>query len=135
MSAEDYLAFIKSLIALCADVNSFSILREDAQGDKGLWRYRLILKDSSLLEMFEFFEIQSTQVNIIKCSFHWQQNDGQLIKRWDNAAHHPEIETYPDHLHDSAEDSVFPYKPVRFEEILKIVSEQINAFRCAQSRQ
>ncbi len=47
MSAEDYLAFIKSLIALCPDVNSFSILREDAQGDKGLWRYRLILKDSS----------------------------------------------------------------------------------------
>ena len=127
MSAEDYLALIKSLIALCPDVISFSILREDAQGDKGLWRYRLTLKDNSLIEMFEFFEIQSAQIKIIKYSFHWQQDNGQIIKRWDNAAHHPEIKTYPDHLHDGSENSVFPYTPFGFEEILKIVSEQINS--------
>jgi hypothetical protein len=127
MNAEDYLALIKSLIALCPEVMDFSILREEAQVTKGLWRYRITLKDHSFLEMFEFFEIQSGQVKIIKYSFHWQKYDGQLIKRWDNAAHHPEIETYPDHLHDAAEDSVFPYQPVGFYGILKIVSEQVNS--------
>jgi hypothetical protein len=75
--------------------------------------------------MFEFFEIQSARVKVIKYSFHWQQNNGQLIKRWDNAAHHPEIETYPHHLHDGAEDVVFAYQPVSFEEILQIISEQV----------
>jgi hypothetical protein len=35
MIAEDYLALIKSLIALCPAVKSFSILREEAQGNKG----------------------------------------------------------------------------------------------------
>lgn len=75
--------------------------------------------------MFEFFEIQSDRVKVIKYSFHWQKDNGQLIKRWDNAAHHPEIETYPHHLHDGAEDVVFAYQPVSFEEILQIISEQV----------
>jgi Family of unknown function (DUF6516) len=125
MSAEDYLALIKSLIALCPVVVQLNILREDAQGDRGLWRYRLTLQDESFVEMFEFFEIQSDQVKVIKYSFHWQRNDGQLIKRWDNAAHHPEIETYPHHLHDGAEDVVFAYQPVSFEEILQIISDHV----------
>jgi len=127
MGAEDYLALIKSLIVLCPVVVEFIILRENAQGDRGLWRYRLNLLDESCVEMFEFFEIQSDQVKVIKYSFHWQKDNGRLIKRWDNAAHHPEIETYPDHLHDAAEDSVFPYQPVGFYGILKIVSEQVNS--------
>lgn len=125
MGAEDYLALIKSLILLCPVVVEFNILREDAQGDRGVWRYRLTLQDKSFVEMFEFFEIQSDRVKVIKYSFHWQKDNGQLIKRWDNAAHHPEIETYPHHLHDGAEDVVFAYQPVSFEEILQIISEQV----------
>jgi hypothetical protein len=80
------------------------------------------LQDNSFLEMFEFFEIQSDKVEVIKYSFHWQSEDGEFIKRWDNAAHHPEIETYPHHLHEGAEDFVLPYQPVKFEEILQIVT-------------
>ena len=34
-----------------------------------------------------------------KYSYHWQTADGQLPIRWDNAPHHPEIATYPDHKH------------------------------------
>ncbi len=126
MSAEDYLASIKSSIVLCPVVVEFTILREDAQGDRGLWRYRLTLQDKSFVEMFEFFEIQSDRVKVIKYIFHWQKDNGQLIKRWDNAAHHPEIETYPHHLHDGAEDVVFAYQPVSFEKILQIISEQVS---------
>jgi hypothetical protein len=32
-------------------------------------------------------------------SFHWQDEEGELIIRWDNAPHHQEIETYPHHKH------------------------------------
>jgi len=123
-NADDYLAWIKSVIALCPEVVNLTILREEAQTDKGLWRYRLILKDGSFLEMFEFFKIASGQVEIIKYSFHWQTKNRELIKRWDNAPHHPEIETYP---HHGSEDSVFPYLPVDIEEILKQVSKHIKS--------
>jgi len=33
-----------------------------------------------------------------KYRYHWQTGSGKLIKRWDNAPHHPEIDTFPDHL-------------------------------------
>ena len=41
-----------------------------------------------------------------KCAYHWQHSDGTLIARWDNAAHWPDVGTYPCHVHDGAEDSV-----------------------------
>ena len=71
--------------------------------------------------MFEFFKIESGQVEIIKYSFHWQTENKELIKRWDNAPHHPEIATYPHHVHDGSEDSVFPYLPVDIEDIFKLL--------------
>jgi hypothetical protein len=65
-NADDYLAWIKSIITLCPEIVTFTIIREETQTDKGLWRYRLKLKDGSFLEMFEFFKIESGQVEIIK---------------------------------------------------------------------
>ena len=126
-NADDYLAWIKSVIALCPEVVNVTIIREESETDKGLWRYRLTLKDGSFLEIFEFLQIASGQVEIIKYSFHWQTENRELIKRWDNAPHHPEISTYPHHVHDGSEDSVFPYLPVDIEEILRQISEHIKS--------
>ncbi|WP_390091403.1 toxin-antitoxin system TumE family protein [Geminocystis herdmanii] len=49
------------------------------------------------------------------------------MKRWDNAPHHPGIKTFPHHLHDDTEDSVFPYTPISLEEILRLISAQISS--------
>lgn len=35
----------------------------------------------------------------LKCRFHLQTSDNQMIVRWDNAPHHPEVKTHPDHIH------------------------------------
>ncbi|MEB3190810.1 MAG: DUF6516 family protein [Snowella sp.] len=124
-NADDYLAWIKSVILLCPVVINLTIVREETQSEQGLWRYRLVLKNNSLLEMFEFFSIESEQVNVVKYSYHWQTDDGKLVKRWDNAAHHPEITTYPHHLHDRSEDFVLDYNPLDIQQIIKIVTELI----------
>ena len=34
-----------------------------------------------------------------KYAFHWQAGTGDFIARWDNAAHWPEVETFPHHKH------------------------------------
>ena len=124
-TADDYVAWVKSVIVLCPVVVHFSLIREETLADRGLWRYRLTLQDESLLELFEFFIIELDKVNVIKYSFHWQTKNGQLIKRWDNAAHHPEIKTHPHHLHDGFQKRVFPYEPVDIQAILSLVSAQI----------
>lgn len=124
-NADDYLAWIKSVILLCPVVINLTIVREETQSEQGLWRYRLVLKNNSLLELFEFFSIESEQINVVKYSYHWQTDNGKLVKRWDNAAHHPEISTYPHHLHDGSEDCVLDYDHLDIQQILKIVTELI----------
>ena len=57
-----------------------------------------------------------------KYSFHWQDADGRLCKRWDNANHHPELRTFPNHVHDGAEDNVLPHGPVSIEEVLAVIA-------------
>jgi len=47
-NADDYLAWIKSVIALCPQVVNVTIIREESQTDKGLWRYRLTLNIVSI---------------------------------------------------------------------------------------
>lgn len=34
-----------------------------------------------------------------KYSFHWQDAQGCLMKRWGNAPHHPRLDNAPHHVH------------------------------------
>jgi len=123
--ASDYLSYIKALIVMNPEVLRWTVLREEAQGDMGMLRYRLTLCDSSLLEMFEFFQIVKDKVQVIKYSFHWQDMTGQLMKRWDNASHHPELSTSPHHVHDGKEGNVRPHGPIRAEEVLNLIETEV----------
>jgi hypothetical protein len=122
--AADYLAYIKALIVANSQVLRWTVVREETQGDMGLFRYRLALRDTSLLEMFECFQVLEGRVQVAKYSFHWQDAAGQLLKRWDNAAHHPELSTNPDHVHDGAEDNVRPHEPINAEEVLTLLAAE-----------
>jgi hypothetical protein len=81
------LAHLKALIVAHPCVLRWTVLREEAQGDMGLLRYRLILKSNGLLEMFERFQTRAGQVLVTKYSFHWQDADGHLLKRWVTRQH------------------------------------------------
>ena len=120
----DYLGHIKALIALDRQVVHWKVVREEAQGDVGLLCYRLTLRDGGLLEMFERFQVVGGRLQVTKYSFHWQDTDGQLCKRWDNAAHHPEVSTHPHHVHDGAEANVLPHGPIGAEEVLAIIAAE-----------
>lgn len=119
--AADYLAYIKALIVVNPQVLRFNVVREEAQGDRGLLRYRLTLR-GSLLEIFELFQIVEGRVQVTKYSFHWQDKTGKLLKRWDNAAHHPELSTSPHHVHDGAEKNVRVHGPISAEEVLTLIA-------------
>lgn len=123
----DYLNRVKALIILTPQIIHWEIVREEAQGDVGLFRYRLTLCDDSLLEMFELFAVVDEVVRVQKYSFHWQTREGGLIKRWDNAAHHPEVTTYPHHVHDGAELSVAPHQFVDADAIFALIVEELGA--------
>ena len=69
--AAEYLSQIKALIVFTTQVLQWEIVREESQGDAGLFRYRLRLSNDSLLELFELFQIVEGKVEVRKYSFHY----------------------------------------------------------------
>ncbi|MFZ0456474.1 MAG: DUF6516 family protein [Ignavibacteriaceae bacterium] len=59
-----------------------------------------------------------------KYSFHWQNKQNQLIRRWDNSPYHKNIKTFPFHLHtaNNIEDS----KPITLKKVLEFITKQIH---------
>jgi hypothetical protein len=120
----DYVAHLKALIALNPQVVHWAIVREEIEDELGLFRYRLALWDGGLLEMFERFQVVGEQLSVSRYSFHWLRADGQLHKRWDNAAHRPELSTCPCHIHQDAGANVLPHSPIHAEEVLTLVAAE-----------
>lgn len=59
-----------ALIVVNPQVMHLTVVREEAQGDMGLFRYRLTLRDGGLLEMFERFRVVEGRLRVAKYSFH-----------------------------------------------------------------
>ena len=57
-------------------------------------KIKAVFIDNSILHIKEF---NSTERYIY--SFHWQDEKGNLIIRWDNAPHHKHLKTFPHHKH------------------------------------
>ncbi len=54
-------------------------------------------------------------------SYHWQNTQGNLIIRWDNAPHHKKLKTFPYHKHSpDLEES----KEVSLEEVLRAIEKR-----------
>ncbi|CAM9957333.1 unnamed protein product, partial [Chrysoparadoxa australica] len=55
-------------------------------------------------------------------SFHWQTGNN-LICRWDNAPHHIQLKTFPNHMHTPAGLEESP--PVTLQEVLDYIESKI----------
>lgn len=124
--AVDYLNRVKAIILGSSHVDHIEIGREETLDEIGFYRFRLKLIDGSLLEMFERISVQRDSVQVLKYSFHWQNADGQLRKRWDNAAHHPEISTHPYHIHAGSDENVLSGELMNAEKVLLCIAEEIS---------
>lgn len=53
------------------------------------------LKDGSRVFMKEYLFLDGTR----KYAYHWQDREGRLLMRWDNAPHWKSIKSFPHHQH------------------------------------
>ena len=120
---EQYLQHIDELLSASPAVRDVEVIRRtqrDTEWEKVLhYRYRIFLTDGGLLEMSERLVEMRGIVTITKYRHHWQDENGRLLKRWDNAPHHPEVDTFPDHLHDGAEEQVVSHIAANGLEVLQ----------------
>ena len=86
-------------------------------------KLRLTIADGS------FVDIWLTQDG--DYAYHWERRrqTGEIY-RWDNAPHHPQIRTFPDHLHDGDEQIIVeshlnPTAEEALREILEFVQQRL----------
>jgi len=99
-------------------VESFEIL-DFRQFNSGFY-LKLVIKfiNITYLHAKEYFDVSERNY-----SFHWQDQEGQLISRWDNAPHFPNINTFPHHKH--IESEVVPSNEISLEEVISIIEKLI----------
>jgi hypothetical protein len=56
-------------------------------------------------------------------SYHWQSQNGELIIRWDNSPHYPDLFNAPHHKHQSGK--VEPSGDIILDDVLKAISKEI----------
>ena len=67
---------------------------------RGSLRIRLRFSDEALLEISEAIVLTAGEPYWLSYRYHYQDPSAGLVFRYDNAPHHPEISTHPDHKHE-----------------------------------
>ena len=59
-------------------------------------------------------------------NYHWADATNQLIQRWDNTPHHPEVSGFPHHAHARANDVPIPGQAMTVFTVLDEVSQRLS---------
>lgn len=78
-------------------------------------KFILVFKDQSKLFITEFVSLNERSY-----SYHLQDQQNELIQRWDNSPHHREIETFPHHTH--LDNKILASKEIILEDVLIQIS-------------
>jgi hypothetical protein len=122
----EYLDSIKECLLTDAIVAGFDIRRERHTVTAGHLRVRLSLVDGSRLEFSEYVErTLEERMQVAVYSYHWESANGELICRWDNAPHFPDLPGFPHHVHDGQSGATLPGQPVDIFIVLDLIQQRI----------
>jgi hypothetical protein len=123
MTIDAYLEAMKERFVTDPLVTHFQVLRERSTLMDGYLRARLALADGSQLELSEYMQRSSAgEIVVITYSYHWANANNQLITRWDNTPHFPDLPGFPDHIHDGATGQVTPGQPMSIFTVLDAIA-------------
>ncbi len=100
MNTAAYLDRIKERLFLDPAVMHFHIVRERVTSTDGHLRAKVVFADESTLEFSEYFQHTSEDaIHVVTYSYHWADKENNLIRRWDNTPHFPNLPDFPCHVH------------------------------------
>ena len=109
------------LLTLSHIVESFTVVKKrETEGD-GFFRAKAVITDGSLPEISMYWQLTEDDVRLVAYRFHWQDEKSKLIKRWDNAKHHPEINTFPFHMHAGEEKKVKESRAMELSDVIRML--------------
>ena len=84
-------------------VASYQVIRRDISVADGKLRIKSVLSNDDTFEFFIYMVESNRQLILEKYSFHWQDKEGCLLIRMDNAPHFPDMPNTPNHVHKGKE--------------------------------
>lgn len=118
----EYHQDIKARLIADPLVLRFDIRRERRTLNDGYLRASLTLANGDRLEFTEYVYQTQEHIEVVTYSFQWMDAHNNLIRRWDNAPHHPHLPNAPHHVHDGEKDSVLPSVSMNITKVLNIIS-------------
>ncbi len=96
---DEYFAGVRQLIQAVPDVYTERYEEQILTSIRENLRIRLQFSDQSLLEISEAIVLMGEEPRWLSYRYHYQSPRAGVVFRYDNAPHHPEVSTYPDHKH------------------------------------
>jgi hypothetical protein len=119
----EYLKKVREVIDSTPYALSRSLEFEDRGGIALVLRVKLVFDDFSELRVREYVLFLDKAVRIAY-SYHYQDGKANLIFRYDNSDHHPEVETRPHHKHVS-EGPPMSSREVNLDEVILEICNQL----------
>lgn len=115
MKSREYYAIIQAAILAAPHVIRSNITFDEVTDSECYIRGTLTMRGEIELHLAEY-TVTDPEIKRLKYRYHLQTLKGKLLARWDNAPHHPEVKSHPDHLHTGNE--VKPSKTMDIESVL-----------------
>jgi len=125
MKIADYFETIKDRLLIVSFVADFKISKQVDRSKNGHFRARVTFTDNSQLEFSEFIEQNADdEIQVVTYSYHWSDENDNIIRRWDNTPHFPKLKNFPHHIHVK-EDDVNSGKPIDIFGVLDEIGKTI----------
>jgi hypothetical protein len=72
---------------------------DNRSNQRGSIRGKLKFHDGSVLDFGEVVIVRNKQIEKLRYAYHYQNASGEVIFRYDNAPHYPNLPTHPHHKH------------------------------------
>ena len=115
-----YFAKFDEIINNADFITSSEIQKRKVNDFLGIIQGQIIIGDKTL-DLLEVIIITDQQLSKKKYKYHFQNSEGSLMFRYDNAPHHKEIETFPHHKH--MPEKVFACNEPDLLQILSVINK------------
>jgi hypothetical protein len=123
----DYMKNIELALLSSTIILEYVIVRSWVGKTNGYIRIRASLINGDFLESAEYFILENKGIRTIDYRHQWMSGDKKTMrKRWDNTPDHPEIETFPHHVHIEQEERVFPSTLLSLTDLLILLENEID---------
>lgn len=124
MNIAEYFKSVKKRILTDSFIVDFEVLKERDRSKNGHLRVRIFFQNESMLEFSEYLEENvNNEVVLVSYSYHWIDKNGNLLRRWDNTPHFPDLPNAPHHIHEGETGEVTPGKPTNIFAVLDEIAK------------